>query len=150
MAGLLADVVALTHAAVVVLVVVGGLLGLRWPGFVLPHLAVVIAVAGVAVVGADCPLTTVENRLRAAAGEPTYGGGFLAHYLVEPALGTGITPMISAAMHAVAAVPNALVVAIHLRQARRPARGGLVRATRRGVATPQRHLLTRPQVPNRP
>jgi hypothetical protein len=31
--------------------------------------------------GLTCPLTTLESELRAKAGEATYAGGFVAHWL---------------------------------------------------------------------
>lgn len=78
---LLADGVAVVHAAAVVLMVVGGLLALRWPRLLWVHLPVAAAIAGVYLVGADCPLTDLEAALR--GGQP-FEGGFLGHYLLTP------------------------------------------------------------------
>jgi len=88
---LIADVVLLVHVGCVVFLVVGLLLILagglrRWgwirnPWFRAAHLAVIGVVAGQAWCGAICPLTTWEMRLREAAGEATYQGAFVAHWL---------------------------------------------------------------------
>lgn len=78
---LLADAVAVVHAAAVVLMVVGGLLALRWPRLLWVHLPVAGVIAAVYLVGADCPLTDLETALR--GGQP-FEGGFLGHYLLTP------------------------------------------------------------------
>jgi hypothetical protein len=87
----LADAVRLLHFAVV-LFVIGGLAvvwignrrGWRWVNglrFRLLHLAAIACVVAQAWLGAVCPLTTLEMHLRAQAGEQTYSGGFIAHWV---------------------------------------------------------------------
>ena len=88
---LLADTVLALHVALVVfvvagpvLVVVGNRAGWRWvnrPGFRLAHAAAIATVVAEAWLGLTCPLTTLEMGLRARAGAPTYGGGFVEHWL---------------------------------------------------------------------
>lgn len=88
---LIADLVLALHAALVIfvvggvpLIVVGNLRGWRWVnglGFRLLHLAAIAIVAAQAWLGVDCPLTTLEMWLRAQAGLPTYGQGFVGHWL---------------------------------------------------------------------
>ncbi len=89
---LLADAVLLAHLAVVVfvlggmLLVVAGNLRRTWPwvnrfAFRLAHLGAIAFVAVQAWLGQDCPLTTLEMWLRAQAGQATYAGGFVAHWL---------------------------------------------------------------------
>lgn len=87
----LADAVRLLHFAVVVfvigglaLVVIGNRRGWPWVNglrFRLLHLAAIGCVVAQAWLGAVCPLTTLEMRLRAQAGEQTYTGGFIAHWV---------------------------------------------------------------------
>lgn len=78
----LADMVMLLHFGFIVLVVFGGLLALRWQRFALVHLpAVVWALFLELRPGTLCPLTPLEMMLRQRAGEPTYTGGFIGHYL---------------------------------------------------------------------
>ena len=79
--GLLADAVLLAHAAFVAFVVLGGLLVLRWPRLAWIHLPVVAWGAGIEFVGGICPLTPLENHLRALAHEQGYAGGFVEHYV---------------------------------------------------------------------
>ena len=79
--GLLADAVLLAHAAFVAFVVLGGLLVLRWPRLAWAHLPVVAWGAGIEFAGGICPLTPLENHLRALAHEQGYAGGFVEHYV---------------------------------------------------------------------
>jgi hypothetical protein len=88
---LAADAVLLMHALFVVFVVsglililVGGALGwswvrLRW--FRLAHLAAIGVVVVQSWLGAICPLTTLEMELRTRAGESSYPGSFIAHWV---------------------------------------------------------------------
>jgi hypothetical protein len=46
------------------------------------HLPALAWAAFVELTGRICPLTPLENRLRAAAGAATYRGDFIEHYLV--------------------------------------------------------------------
>src|SRR5687768_10088194 len=62
----------------------GGLLALRRPWLVAVHVPLALVILAINLTGVNCPLTTLELRLRAAAGEPAYGGGFLGHYLFGP------------------------------------------------------------------
>ena len=88
---LLADAVLLLHFGIVLFVVtglpvivVGGLRGWRVArslGFRLAHLAAIGFVVAQAWLGAVCPLTTLEMWLRAQAGDGTYGGGFIEHWV---------------------------------------------------------------------
>jgi ABC-type sugar transport system permease subunit len=87
----LADLVLAAHtlfAALVVLglaaVVTGGVRGWGWvrnPWFRACHLAAIALVAVESWCGVECPLTTLENLLRARAGEAGYAEGFFAHWL---------------------------------------------------------------------
>lgn len=86
-----ADAVLLAHTTFVVFVVLGllciylgGWLGWRWvrrPLFRFCHLGAVGVVVLQSWVGVICPLTTWEMTLRERAGEATYAGAFIAHWL---------------------------------------------------------------------
>jgi hypothetical protein len=89
--GLLADAVLLAHAAFVAFVVLGGLLVLHWPRLAWVHLPVVAWGAGIEFVGGICPLTPLENQLRALAQEQGYGGGFVEHYVFGLLYPEGLT-----------------------------------------------------------
>ena len=77
----LADLVLAAHLAFIVFVVTGGLLALRWPRAVFVHLPAALWGAYVEMSGSICPLTPLENALRARAGQAGYAGGFIEHYV---------------------------------------------------------------------
>lgn len=78
----LADAVLLVHLAFILFVVFGALLVVRRPRLLPVHLAAAAWGFGIEVLGAVCPLTHVENRMRLLAGESGYSGGFVDHYLL--------------------------------------------------------------------
>ena len=87
----LADVALITHVAFIAFVVVGllvillgGMRGWNWvrnPWFRLLHLVSIGVVVVQAWLGIICPLTTLEMALREKAGDSTYDGTFVAHWL---------------------------------------------------------------------
>ncbi|MCO6057750.1 DUF2784 domain-containing protein [Pseudomonas sp. MOB-449] len=87
-----ADAVLLLHLAFILFVVLGGLLVLNWPRLALLHLPAATWGATVEFFHLVCPLTPLENRLRRAAGEQGYSGGFIEHYLVPLIYPAGLTP----------------------------------------------------------
>ncbi len=88
---LLADLVLVLHLAFVLFVILGLVLTLaghllKWPWVRNPwfrwlHLAAIGIVVLQAWAGVICPLTTLENWLRAKAGAVTYAGSFIAYWL---------------------------------------------------------------------
>lgn len=90
-AALLADALLALHVAVVAFVVLGEILfllgGWRGWGWVrnfplrLAHLGLMVFVALQAWLGALCPLTVWELRLRAIAGQAQYRESFVEHWL---------------------------------------------------------------------
>lgn len=89
--GLAADVVLITHFAIV-LFIVGGLgaillgnaRGWAWVngwGFRLAHLAAIGIVVAQAWLGELCPLTTLESWLRVQSGAAPYEKSFIAHWV---------------------------------------------------------------------
>ncbi len=88
---LLADIILMAHVAFVLFVVLGlflilygGLRGWKWirnPWFRSAHLAGIGLVVLQSWLGIICPLTTLEMYLRESAGDETYGGTFIAHWL---------------------------------------------------------------------
>lgn len=81
-AAVAADAVLLLHLLFIVFVVFGAALLWRWPQLVWLHLPAALWGATIAFTGGICPLTPLENRLRHAAGEQGYSGGFVEHYLM--------------------------------------------------------------------
>lgn len=88
---LAADAILLLHAMFVVFVVAGLILILvgkkyswswvRNPWYRLAHLLAITVVVIQASMGASCPLTIWEMQLRSLAGDTTYSGAFIAHWL---------------------------------------------------------------------
>lgn len=88
---LAADAILVTHVLFVVFVVAGLVLifvghGRSWPWirnpwFRLAHLAAIGVVVLQAWLGRICPLTIWEMALREKAGDATYRGSFIAHWL---------------------------------------------------------------------
>lgn len=87
----LADLVLLAHASFALFTVVGGFLALRWHRLVWLHVPCMLWGGAVEFEGWICPLTPLENQLRAASHEPTYSGDFLAHYLGAVLYPAGLT-----------------------------------------------------------
>lgn len=88
-----ADVVLALHVLFVVFVIaglvfvfLGGLRGWRWVRnrrFRILHLAAIAIVVIQSWIGIICPLTTIEMALRRHAGDATYSGAFIAHWLED-------------------------------------------------------------------
>lgn len=78
---LAANLVLLLHFAFVVLAVFGGFGVLMEPRWAWVHVPIVVWSSVVNLAGWTCPLTPLENRLRASANGTGYAGGFLQHYV---------------------------------------------------------------------
>lgn len=118
----LAVAVPLVHVAFVVVLVGGAVVVYRDPSRWTLHLPAVIAMTAVTSVGASCPLTVLETRVRQAAGWDTYDTGFVSHYLVEPWHPSGITAPIRVAITAIWLVPNVIAYITVLRWRRHRSR----------------------------
>lgn len=88
----LAELLVVLHLAFVGFAVFGGLLALHSPRWTLLHLPALGWAAYVELSGGICPLTPWEQRLRAAAGQGGYEGGFVEHYLVPVLYPPGLGP----------------------------------------------------------
>ena len=119
----LADVVVCVHAAFVGFVVLGGILALRWRRLVWLHAPAVIWGALIEFGDWVCPLTPLENALRAKAGEAGYGGGFIQHYLLRALYPAGLTRGVQLALGALVILVNLFVYAAMLRRIRRSGGG---------------------------
>lgn len=88
---LAADAVVLVHLGFILFALLGAGLLPRWPRLVWLHVPALAWGAWIEFTGGICPLTPLENRLRAAAGEGGYDGGFIAHYLLPLIYPDGLT-----------------------------------------------------------
>jgi uncharacterized membrane protein YhhN len=122
MSRILADGVVLFHAAYVMFVVGGGLLVLRWPRLAWLHIPAAAWGALIEFGGWTCPLTPLENTLRARAGEAGYAGGFIQHYVLRALYPSGLTPEIRLTLGAFVVAVNGLIYVVLYRRCRRAAR----------------------------
>lgn len=98
----LADLTLSLHVSFVLFVIFGGLIVLRWRWIAWLHLPAALWGAIVEFTGWICPLTPLENWLRAQDGETPYSSDFIAQYLlpvlypgdltrgIQVLLGTGV------------------------------------------------------------
>lgn len=91
-AGLAADAVVVVHLAFVVFVVLGGVFAWLDLRFAWLHLPAAVWGAYAELTSTICPLTPLENALRARAGETGYEGSFVEHYLIPLIYPSGLTP----------------------------------------------------------
>ncbi len=115
----LADATVALHLAFILFVVGGSALVWRRPAWAWLHAPAVAWVAWLEFTHATCPLTPLENMLRARAGDAGYAGGFIEHY-VEPVIYPGgLTPGIQVVLGALVVALNIGVYAFAWRRARR-------------------------------
>jgi hypothetical protein len=115
---LLADAVVVVHLAFVVFVVCGGLLVLwrRWMAFV--HLPAAAWGVFIEFSGRICPLTPLENHLRALGGGAAYSGDFVERYLMPVLYPPGLRRDVQIALGLFALAINAGVYFHVLRRGR--------------------------------
>ena len=116
---LLADLVVVFHFLFIVFAIIGGVLALRWRWIPWLHLPFVAWGAAVEHTGQVCPLTPLENSLRAAGGAAGYPGGFIEHYLLAAIYPAGLTRDIQLALACILLSLNAAVYFFVWRRARR-------------------------------
>ena len=109
---LAADAVVALHLAFIVFAVAGGPLVLRDRRVALLHLPAVAWVVWLELTGALCPLTPLENALRARAGDGGYRGGFIEHYLLPIIYPAGLTADVQTWLGVGAFLLNAAVYAV--------------------------------------
>ncbi len=107
--GLLADALVLVHVTFVLFVTLGGLLVWKWHRLAWVHLPAVAWGVWIEWSGGICPLTPLENRLRAGSGDGTYPGDFIQHYVLPVLYPGELTRGVQIALGAFALVINAVV-----------------------------------------
>src|SRR5574340_123695 len=78
----LADGVVILHIGFVLFAALGGLFLLRNQSWMWIHIPAFVWAGFIELTGGVCPLTPLENRLRALAGGDTYQGDFIGRYLI--------------------------------------------------------------------
>lgn len=109
MARWLADAVLLLHLGFIVFVAVGVLAVARRPVLLPVHLAAVAWGVLVECAGLACPLTGLELRLRALAGEAGYAGGCIDHYVTAAIYPAGLTRSAQVAIGMAVVAANAVL-----------------------------------------
>jgi len=108
----LADLVLALHLTFVLFVLLGALLVQGWPRLAWLHLPAAIWGVLIEYTGWICPLTPLENSLRARGGEAGYSGGFIEHY-IEPVLyPTGLTRATRFGLASIVLILNLVVYGI--------------------------------------
>jgi hypothetical protein len=120
----LADAVAILHAAFVVFVIVGGLLVIRWRRIAALHIPAAVWGAAIEFGGWVCPLTPLENFLRGRAGEAGYAGGFVEHYVLRTLYPEGLTRTIQWGLGLLVIIVNAVAYGYIVRARRRATPAG--------------------------
>lgn len=87
----LAGGVVLVHLAFVAFAAGGAVLALRWPRIAWLHMPAAGWAGYIELSGGLCPLTPLENALRARAGLDYYAGDFVARYLFPVLYPDGLT-----------------------------------------------------------
>ena len=121
MSALLADLIVVLHLAFAGFVALGSLLVLRWPRLAWAHLPAAVWGAGIEFTGWICPLTPLEQELRARSGTAPYAGDFVARYLMPLLYPEGLTRDAQLGLGVLVVVVNAAIYAHVIR--RRHTRG---------------------------
>lgn len=114
----LADAVVVLHLGFVVFVVLGGFLLRRWPRLIYVHVPVAAWGVLIEFAGWICPLTPLENALRARGGQAGYEGGFIEHYIIPVLYPIGLSRNVQWVLAIVALTVNVIAYSFFLRRRR--------------------------------
>jgi mannose-6-phosphate isomerase-like protein (cupin superfamily) len=112
----LADAVVALHLGFVLFVVLGALLVARWPRVAWAHVPAALWGAAVELAGWTCPLTPLENRLRARGGAGGYSGGFVDHWVLPVLYPEALTRPTQVALGVLALAVNVALYAWVIRR----------------------------------
>ena len=90
----LANLVVVAHVSYLAVMIFGGLAASRWRGLLPWHLGAVGWAIGAVTIRYDCPLTALEQHLRARAHHGLYQGSFLRHYIRGVLFPEWMTPIV--------------------------------------------------------
>ena len=122
--GFLADAVLVIHGLFIAWVIAGVFAVWRKPRLALLHLPALAWAVWIEASGRVCPLTPLENSLRRSAGQGSYSGGFIEHYLGRIIYPTGLTRQAQWTEAAVLTMANIAVYGLIVVRARRARRSG--------------------------
>jgi hypothetical protein len=113
---LLANAVVAFHALFILFVVAGGFLAWRWRWVAAVHIPCAVWGMLIEFRGGICPLTPLENTLRAKAGQQGYSGGFIEHYVLPAMYPSGLTPRVQIMLGTFVLVINVLAYGVLIRR----------------------------------
>lgn len=113
---LLANAVVVCHALFILFVVLGGFLAWRWRWLAVIHIPCAVWGMLIEYRGWICPLTPLENALRAKAGQQGYSGGFVEHYVLPAIYPSGLTPRIQTVLGSAVLLINLFAYAVFVRR----------------------------------
>ncbi len=116
---LLADLVLIVHFAFILFAIFGGLLVLWRFRLIALHLPALLWGAVIIGTGSICPLTPLENTLRALAGQQAYSGSFVEHYLLLAIYPPGLTREVQILLAAGLVILNLIIYAVICRRRRK-------------------------------
>jgi len=112
----LADFLVIIHFLFVAFVLLGGFVAWRWRSIAWLHLPAALWGVAIELGGWVCPLTPLENALRARAGLAGYSGGFVEHHMLAWLYPAGLTPQRQLVLGALALLVNLTAYSIFLRR----------------------------------
>ena len=116
----LANFILVIHLGFILFVVVGGLLVFRWPWAAFIHLPAVLWGVAIELGNWICPLTPMEQKLRLAAHESGYTGGFIEHYLIPLIYPDELTRDMQLGLGLFVLLVNVLIYALWLIRRKKP------------------------------
>ncbi len=87
----MADTALVIHFAFILFVILGGFFVIWRRKVIWLHLPAAVWGALIELAGWTCPLTPLENRLRAKGGQAGYSGGFIEEYILPVVYPSGLT-----------------------------------------------------------
>ena len=115
---LLADLILILHATFILFVVFGGVLVFWRRDIAWIHVPCALWGILIELRGWICPLTYLENDLRAAADAGGYSGGFIDHYLMPLVYPSGLTSELQFLLGLAVLFINAIVYTLLWRKLR--------------------------------
>ncbi len=113
---LLANAVVAFHGLFILFVVLGGFLAWRWRWVAAVHIPCALWGILIEYRGGICPLTPLENSLRARAGQQGYAGGFVEHYVLPVIYPKGLTSGVQIALGTLVLTVNLLAYSLLIRR----------------------------------
>ena len=113
---LLANTVVAFHGVFILFVVLGGFLAWRWRWVAAVHIPCALWGILIEYRGGICPLTPLENSLRARAGQQGYTGGFVEHYVLPVIYPKGLTAGVQVALGTLVLTVNLVAYSLLIRR----------------------------------